>query len=266
MRGGYQIASELEKNIHQTHKNFPQAAAPVIKTFVDLSRKLGFVKTFILFGWFGSWIVWVMYYGWMVGRAMGISEGFVCSGSHHPWFSWTSFVNVLYQKDPCNPIVYLSDMTGYEHSVWWPDMIPTAALLFPLFWYLLSYAKVRKDWLIQELTGETPEDKNEKTENGNIVRGRFARKKGNRIHRANFMRKFFFGYSLFTFLPIAVGIQMIHDHLYFASGWFWYGIFFLFCSFCSLVLGPVFSPWPDLSPFQTEPETVQEVVGRYVRN
>ena len=263
MNGGYQIAGEIEKDIHQSRKNFPQAAAPVIKSFVELSRKIGFVKAFTLYGWIGSWIVWVMYYALMNSRTMGKGEGYLCSGSHHPWLSWTSFVNILYQKDPCNPILHLSEGTGYEHSVWWPDMIPTAALLFPLFWYLLSYSKARKDWLIQELTGESPDDGNAK--NLEIVRGRFARKNVKRISRANFMRKFFFGYSLFTFIPTAIGIQMIHDHLYFASGWFCYGIFFLFCSFCSLVLGPVFSPWPDLSKFQTEPEPTQDV-GRYIRN
>ena len=265
MNGGYQIAGEIEKDIHQSHKNFPQAAAPVIKSFVDLSRKIGFLKAFTLFGWIGSWIVWVMYYALMNSRTMGKGEGYLCSGSHHPWLSWTSFMNVLYQKDPCNPILYLSEGTGYEHSVWWPDMIPTAALLFPLFWYLLSYSKTRKDWLIQELTGETPEDKNATPESGNIVRGRFSQKSGKKISRASFMRKFVFFYSLFTFLPVAIGIQMIHDHLYFASGWFWYGMFFLFCAFCSLVLGPVFSPWPDLSQYKTEQETTQDV-GRYIRN
>ena len=257
------MTDEMIKKASQDVKNFPQSAAPFLKAFVDFSRKIGFAKAFTLCGWFGSWFVWFLYYAWVIS---GTSRGtdLACSGSHHPWLSWTSFMNVLYQKNPCNPIVYLSNMTGYEHSVWWPDLIPTAALLFPLLWYLLSYSKARKDWLIQELTGEAPEDINAK--NKGIVRGRFARKNRNRISQASFMQKFFFGYSLFTFLPIAIGIQMIHDHLYFASGWFWYGIFFLFCSFCSLVLGPIFSPWPDLSQYKTEPETQKQDVGRYIRN
>ena len=79
MNGGYQIAGEIEKDIHQSRKNFPQAAAPVIKSFVELSRKIGFVKAFTLYGWIGSWIVWVMYYALMISRTMGKGEGNLCS-------------------------------------------------------------------------------------------------------------------------------------------------------------------------------------------
>lgn len=233
--------------IEKAQKNLQQATnhsiKSVIQAYVGVSQKIGFIKALILFGWIGSWIVWGMYYAVM--RA--------CSESHHPWLSWTSFVDILYQKDPCGS------------AVWWPVVILTLDILFPLLWCLLYYAKTRKDWLIQELTGETPEDKNTTPESGNIVRGRFSQKSGKKISRASFMRKFVFFYSLFTFLPVAIGIQMIHDHLYFASGWFWYGMFFLFCAFCSLVLGPVFSPWPDLSQYKTEQETTQDV-GRYIRN